>query len=160
MGKRFLSVETNACAIQSVYQPYLFCTPPIGRQTGLAAVGTLSAVIYVTYFVASRSLFVLNSLLWYNSFFAPLLRYVRFRFPLFYACSFRAPAIRRAYSDLFVVAYFRRWHWGHLASCFYNPWLVLRACVFTAQYIGTWETLRGLALPSSITCWRAGHVYK
>ena len=58
MGKRFLSVETNACAIQSVYQPYFFCTPPIGRQTGLAAVGTLSAVTYVTYFVASSILFV------------------------------------------------------------------------------------------------------
>ena len=58
MGKRFLSVETNACAIQSVYQPYFFCTPPIGRQTGLAAVGTLSAVTCVTYFVASSILFV------------------------------------------------------------------------------------------------------
>ena len=57
MGKRFLSVETNACAIQSVCQPYFFCTPPIGRQTGLAAVGTLRAVTYVIYFVASSSLF-------------------------------------------------------------------------------------------------------
>ena len=56
MGKRFLSVETNACATKII--PYPFCTPPIGRQTGLAAVGTLSAVIYVTYFVRSRSLFV------------------------------------------------------------------------------------------------------
>ena len=61
MGKRFLYVETRR--VESVYQPDLFSTPPIGRQTALAAVGTLSAVIYVTYFVASRTLFVLNSLL-------------------------------------------------------------------------------------------------
>ena len=37
MGKRFLSVETNACAIQSVYQPYFFCTPPIGRQNWVSS---------------------------------------------------------------------------------------------------------------------------
>ena len=160
MGKRFLSVETNACAIQSVYQPYFFCTPPIGRQTGLAAVGTLSAVTYVTYFVASSSLFVFEQFalikffLCTSSSLCPLP--LSSILCLFLPSSGHSPGLLRPFRCRLLPTLTLRTS----RFLFLQSLIGFASCVFTAQYIGTWETLRGLALPSSITSWRAGHVYK